>query len=208
MSKYYSSSGLALVQLLALVTMAVDHLGALTILGDWSRVVGRFALPAFVVMIACNALAVSSPGRMAWRCAVLLLLSQPLWWLSVGSWDRLCILVTLLAVVLLVWSWRLRWPLLGVLVLVAFLVVSPWVEYRAWPLLLLPVILAPSWPALVLALVWPLVQYPASPLFQVAALVSLALVVILLRVPYDVPRLPRCLSRWFYPGHLLIIAPF
>lgn len=206
MSKFCDSRGLALVQWLALVTMTFDHLGALSILGDWSRLVGRAALPAFVLMIALNALSSRSPASMASRCAWLLVLAQPVWWLSVGVWGRLCILVTLLVVVLLVWSWRLRWPFLGALVLAAFLLVSPWVEYGALPLLLVPLVLVPSLSALLLALVWPVLQYLGVPVLQVSALVGLLLVLVLLRFPFDVPRAPRWVSRWFYPGHLVVLS--
>lgn len=197
---------MALVQWFALVTMLIDHLGVVGILGDWSRLVGRAALPAFVLMVAWNALYVSSPRVMLLRCLGLLLLSQPLWWLSVGSWDRLCILVTLSAVVVLVWCWRQRLPLEGAVVLLLFLLVSPWVEYGALPLLLLPLVLRPSLLTLFLALSWPLLQYLGAPLFQVAALLSLVLLLVLLRFPFDVPRSPRWLSRWFYPGHLAVLA--
>lgn len=204
-----SVTGLALLQWLAVISMLVDHLGVVSILGDWSRIAGRFALPAFVVMVACNALSTASPGRMASRCAVLLLVSQPLWWLSVGTWDLLCILVTLLAVILMVWAFRVPGPLgflSFLLVTFVFTAVSPWVEYSFWPLLLVPVVIWPSFPMLLLALVWPFFQYLGQPLFQASALFSLLVVLYLVRFPFNVPRLPRMLSRYFYPLHLGLIG--
>ena len=197
---------LALVQPLALSSMLIDHLGAVSILADWSRVVGRAALPAFVVMLALNALATLDPRRLWLRVLLLLMLSQPLWWLSVGSWHQLCIMLTLLAVVSLVWCYRRSLVLEGVIILGAFLLVSPWVEYGPWPLLLVPICLTRSLPALALALVWPLVQYPDSPAFQASAFAALALVWLSLRVPFDVPRLPRLVTRWFYPAHLFLLS--
>lgn len=196
---------MALVQWLALASMLVDHLGAVGALGEWSRLIGRFAMPAFVVMIALNALVAPDPAALVRRLLLLLLLSQPVWWLTVGAWDRLCILVTLLAVVLLVWAWRARRLDLLALVAGVFLILSPWVEFGAWPLLLVPLVVVPGLPALLLALVWPLVQYPV-PVLQVASLFVLLALVVLVRFPFNVPRAPRWLSRWFYPGHLAALA--
>lgn len=183
--------------------MLVDHLGAMSFLGEWSRFVGRFALPAFVVMIAYHAAISARPDLLARRVLLLLLLSQPFWWLSVGFPYRLCILATLLAVVLLVSAWRSRRYVLLSLVLLLFLCASPWIEYGPFPLLLVPLVLVP-W-GILPALVWPLVQYSPGPLLVAAAL-SLVLLVLLLRVPFNVPRAPRWFTRWFYPVHLAILS--
>lgn len=197
-------ASVAAIQIAAIVTMMVDHLGALSILGDWSRLVGRFALPAFVVMVAYNASMTTKPGSMAWRCLLLFALSQPFWWLSVGTWYRLNIMVTLLVVVLLVWAWRLRWPLLALVVITLFALVAPWVEYGAWPLLLVPLGIFGPLGALP-ALFWPLVQY-GQWLYALPALVSVVVLVALVYVDIQLPRFPRWLTRWFYPGHLFVLS--
>lgn len=194
----------ALVQPLALLSMLIDHLGAVGLLGDWSRLLGRFALPAFVVMLACNAMATSDPARLAWRVAVLALVSQPFYTLVLA--PRLSIMVPLLLVVLLVWAYRLRcWDALA-LVLGFCAVLSPWYSYGLPLLLLVPVCLVPGPAAAFLALSWPLIQYPAQPVVALFALASLLLILVLVRFPFDVPRLPRLVTRWFYPAHLAVLS--
>lgn len=208
---HFRCTSVALVQWLALVTMLIDHLGAIGLLGDWSRYVGRFAIPAFVLMIAYNALNAAAPGRMAFRCCVLLLLSQPAYALALGHWDHANFLAILLTVVLLCWFWRDPSPLgyLGfMLTLLTAFVFSPWIGGGVLSLLLVPLVLIPSPVTLLLALFWPVLQYWGLPFVQLAALVSLLLVLVLLRLPFDVPRAPRWLSRWFYPGHLFVLFLF
>jgi hypothetical protein len=195
---------LALVQWLALVTMLVDHLGSVGYLGEWSRLVGRFALPAFVLMVVLNARA-ADPGLLLSRYLVLIVLSQPAWWWVTGSWDTLCILFTLCAMALAVSRWRSS-PVESLLCVLLGLGLSPWVEYGPWPWLLVPLLLAPSLVTLALALVWPFFQYPDALGLSVFVLVCLLLLLLLVRVPFNVPRLPRYATRFFYPLHLFLIG--
>jgi len=89
---------------------------------------------------------------------------------------------------------------------VPYILLSRWVEYGPLPLLLVPLVLTRSPLALVFALVWAYLQYLYSYPLMVAALVSVAIVAVLLRVRFDVPRAPRWVSRWFYPGHLALLS--
>lgn len=208
--KHREFASLALVQWLALLTMAVDHLGAVGLLGEWSRGVGRFALPAFVVMIAYNAWHTRSPSKMCTRVLFLALVSQPLWWLSVGSPGRLSIMVTLLVVVALVWSIRsAQWGVAG-FILASFVVVSPYVEYGALPLLLVPLGIVRRgelWPvAVFLAFLWAVLQYQANSFYLVFALVAVGGVSLLIFHCVGLPRSPRWLSFWFYPAHLALLS--
>lgn len=199
---------MAYIQLLALVSMLIDHLGAVDVLAPWSRTVGRFAMPAFVLMIAANAMRTARPGDMIVRLALLLGISQPLWWLVFGLRPMLCILASLLLIAAMVvaWRYRARYGLTALLSLLGlFLAVSPWLEFGPWPLLLVPLAVRPGLPAFALALVWPVVQYVGQPHLQIAALVVLAVLVLLVRFPVDVPRLPRWATRGFYPAHLALL---
>lgn len=201
-----------LVKWLAIATMVVDHVGAV-LLPDVLvlRVVGRFAYPAFVGLIAFN---VGVRGVSAVRylkpMAVFAMVSQVPYWLA--GFSGLNIFVTLGAG-LLVWAivrgelpaW---WG--------AALVVLPWAQYGPLGVAGVTVAVAGThWRSVLLlagsgalllaaqgSAVWAVatVAVVVADVALVAAAVALAG-----RVP-AIPRGPKWVFYGFYPVHLLVLV--
>lgn len=202
----------ALVKWLAILTMVVDHVGAI-LLPELLvlRVIGRFAFPAFVGLLAVNiGWREVPPVRYLRPMAALAAISQVPFMLA--RFDGLNIFVTLGLGVLLwavlrgqVSAW---WALL--------LVLAPWAQYG--PAGVLAVTLAivavasKSWPigaaaGLLLLLAQGTVAWAiatAGVLVADATLIA-AVIVAVGGVP-AVPRGPRALFYGFYPAHLMLLV--
>lgn len=199
------------VKWLAVASMVLDHVGAIVFPEVvWLRVVGRFAFPAFVALIAFN---VGVRGVSAVRylkpMAVFAVLSQVPYWLA--GFSGLNIFVTLGAG-LLVWAivrgelpawWGaavvlVPWAQYGPLGVAAVAVAVAGVHWRsAW-------VLAGSG-ALLLAAQGSMSWAMATAAVVVADVGLLAGVVALAgRVP-AVPRGPKWVFYGFYPAHLLVL---
>lgn len=200
--------GFSFLQPLALVLMLVDHLALWVFPGEVASLLrdtlGRGAMPAFAAMVAWHAWSVVDPWRYARRCFLVAILAEPWFVLLHGVlWGN--IVFTFASALLVVACWRTapRWLPLAVLLALA---VAPWVEYGLPGLFLVVGFLVASrhpvgW---LLVLVWPFLQY-VEPLPLLASYVWLALIATLWHLPMALPRLPRWLTRGFYPAHLAVI---
>ncbi|RTQ97571.1 TraX family protein [Halomonas nitroreducens] len=197
---------LPIIQGLAITTMAVDHGSLWLVSGDIPALlrvtVGRLALPMFCFMIAWHALHTTDARRYADRILVIALLAQlPFMALRGEALGNIC--VTLAAAAYLVAYHRHRDPVALVLGS-ALSLATLQVEYGPLALgLILAFLGAIRWPPLWLVplIGWPLAQYGPS----ISALsAALGVLVVLALVSTHLPpmRLPRWLTRWFYPAHL------
>ncbi|RTR00842.1 TraX family protein [Halomonas nitroreducens] len=197
---------LPVVQGLAITTMAVDHASVWLVSGDIPALlrvtVGRLALPMFCFMIAWHALHTADARRYADRILLIALLAQlPFMALRGEVLGNIC--VTLAAAAYLVAYHRHRDPL-ALMLGAALSLATLQVEYGPLALLLvLSFTLAIRQPLtwLLPLLVWPVAQYGPS-LSAASAFVGVLLVLALVSTHLPPMRLPRWLTRWFYPAHL------
>ncbi len=197
---------LPVVQGLAITTMAVDHASLWLVSGDIPALlrvtVGRLALPMFCFMIAWHALHTADARRYADRILVIALLAQlPFMALRGEVLGNICF--TLAATAYLVAAVRHRDPAALVLGRVLSLATLQ-VEYGPLALgLIFAFLAAIRWPPLWLVplLVWPVTQYGPS-ISALSAFVGVLLVLALVSTHLPPMRLPRWLTRWFYPAHL------
>jgi hypothetical protein len=99
-------------KLLAIVTMTVDHIGAILLPQvTWLRIIGRIAFPIFAYQLAAGYVHTHSLPSYARRLAVWGLIAQPVYMLAFGvrPWT-LNIFATLLLGLLAIWGWdQHRW---------------------------------------------------------------------------------------------------
>ncbi|MGQ0333097.1 TraX family protein [Halomonas elongata] len=206
MTAHHVPSWLAPVQGLAIVSMVLDHFAAWWwsgLFADLTRVtLGRFALPMFCLMIAYHALNTDTPRRYTRRILAIALLAQlPFMALTQQPLGNICF--TLAAGTALITAYRHQsgWDLLlgNVLALLSFRV-----EYGPVALgLILAFAVALRHPRawVLILVVWPLAQYGLS-LTTLSAIAAIVLLIALVTTSWSTPRLPRWLTRWFYPLHL------
>lgn len=197
---------------LAMVTMLVDHVGALLVPeAVWLRVVGRVAWPLFALLVAVNLGARGVPvRRYLSRLAVWAVPSQAVFLLA--GWPELNILVTL-ALGVTLWG-VLRGELSGWW-LVA-LVLAPFVQYGPFGVVAVPLLAAAvmlrRWQLASLGLLALLLSqgsffwaFAAALAVACAGVVTWALWERWLR-SVTVPRVPRLWGYGFYPMHLLLLV--
>ncbi|MCH4564356.1 conjugal transfer protein TraX [Halomonas sp. EGI 63088] len=195
-----------LVQLLAIGTMALDHIAYWLITGPWPDLLrltlGRIALPMFAFLIAWHALHTADPRRYANRILLIALVAQlPYLALRGELLGNICF--TLAAAAYLVTAYR-QHDLTALATGLALTGLTPWISYGPAALLLVMLlVLAIRHPLawLLPLLVWPPIQYGLS-IPALSAAGAVALLIILTTTPIAVPSLPRYLTRWFYPAHL------
>lgn len=204
----------ALVKWLAILTMVIDHVGAvllpeLLVL----RVIGRFAFPAFAGLVAVNiGWRQVPPVRYLRPMAVWAVASQVPFMLA--GFDGLNIFVTLGLGVLL---WAVSRGQVSAWWVVLF-VLAPWAQYG--PAGVLAVTLAivavasKSWPiggvagALLLLAQGTVAWAVATAGVLVADATLIAAVIVATGGVPAVPRGPRMLFYGFYPAHLLVLLGF
>ncbi|ATJ81223.1 TraX family protein [Halomonas beimenensis] len=197
---------LPLVQGLAIASMALDHVSLWLVSGDTPSILrvtlGRLALPMFCFMVAWHALHSTHARRYADRILLIALAAQlPFMALHGQPLGNICF--TLAAAAYLAAYHRHRDPV--ALVVGVLLAGFTWLnEYGPLALFLVLAFMgAIRWPLawLVPLIWWPLAQYGLSVSALSAALgVLLLLALVTTRLPPM--RLPRALTRWFYPLHL------
>lgn len=206
MTQPHSPSWLAPVQGLAILTMTLDHLAVWWWNGPWADLtratLGRFALPLFCLMIAYHALHTQASRRYTRRILVIALLAQlPFMALTQQPLGNICFTLAAGAALIAAYRHRQRRDLL---LGAALALLSVQVEYGPVALgLILALAVAQRHPrAWVLILViWPIAQYGLS-LTTLSAIAAIALMIALVTTSWSTPRLPRWLTRWFYPLHL------
>ncbi|ATJ83701.1 TraX family protein [Halomonas beimenensis] len=197
---------LPLVQGLAIASMAVDHASLWLVSGDIPEILrhtlGRLALPMFCFMVAWHALHSTHARRYADRILGIAILAQwPFMAMHGQPLGNICF--TLAAGAYLAAYHRHRDPVAlvaGVLLAgftwlneygpLAFFLVLAFMAAIRWPL---------AW--LVPLLTWPVLQYGPS-LSAVSAFLGVLLLLALVTTHLPPMRLPRPLTRWFYPLHL------
>ncbi|XKE45842.1 conjugal transfer protein TraX [Halomonas organivorans] len=200
---------LPVVQGIAITTMAVDHVSLWLVSGDIPALLrvtmGRLALPMFCFMVAWHALHSTNARRYADRILFIALAAQlPFLVLRGEVLGNICF--TLAAAAYLAAYHRHRDPV--ALVAGVLLAGFTWLnEYGPLALgLVLAFMAAIRWPLawLVPLLAWPVLQYGPS-LSAVSAFLGVALLLALVTTRLPPLRLPRPLTRWFYPAHLWLI---
>lgn len=202
----------ALVKWLAILTMVIDHVGAILLPEVLVlRVIGRFAFPAFVVLVAVNVgWRQVPPVRYLRPMAVWAAISQLPF--ALAGFGGLNIFVTLGLGVLL---WAVSrgqvsvwWALL--------LVLAPWAQYGPAGVLAVTVaigaVASSSWPigaavGLLLLLAQGTVAWAVATVGVLVADATLIVAVIAATggVP-AIPRGPRLLAYAFYPAHLMLLV--
>ncbi|MGI6687505.1 MAG: TraX family protein [Christensenellales bacterium] len=224
-----------LMQVVAIVTMVIDHVGVVFFPGvQLFRIIGRIAFPLFCWGIAMGAEKTRSFYRYALRLLLLGLIAQPFYMKALNhTWQELNVLATLLLGLLAIRGIQIRryasavWgPLLCLIIAAAFRMDYGWQGVLLIILMYLARHTAGGLAALMISfcLLWGARSSPVfydfaletgcMPLDQgVATLVSLISLQFLaiLALPLMVIRtdsgirLPKWLSYAAYPGHLLIL---
>ncbi|KGE78930.1 TraX family protein [Halomonas salina] len=197
---------LPLVQSIAIVTMAIDHVSLWLPAGDVSPILrvtlGRVALPLFCFMVAWHALHTADARRYADRILLIALLAQlPFMALHGQPLGNICFTLAAAAYLAAYHRHRDPWALL---IGAALAIATFHVEYGPLALgLILVFMLAIRRPItwIVPLIGWPLAQYGLS-LSGVSAFLGVCLLLALVSTHVPPIHLPRWLTRWFYPAHL------
>ncbi|WP_046079109.1 TraX family protein [Halomonas sp. HG01] len=197
---------LPLVQGIAIVTMAIDHVSLWLPAGDVSPILrvtlGRVALPLFCFMVAWHALHTADARRYADRILTIALLAQlPFMALHGQPLGNICFTLAAAAYLAAYYRHRDPWALM---IGAALAIATFHVEYGPLALgLILAFMLAIRHPItwLVPLIGWPLAQYGLS-LSGVSAFLGVCLLLALVSTHVPPIHLPRWLTRWFYPAHL------
>ena len=81
--KVERNSDTSLLKLIAVITMLIDHLGAVIFPGHyWMRMIGRMALPIYAYCIAAGCVYTKNHARYAARIALAAMISQPIYAVS------------------------------------------------------------------------------------------------------------------------------
>jgi hypothetical protein len=191
---------------LAIVSMVVDHVGALLIPELLVlRVVGRLAFPLFALLVGLNLARGVHPSRYVWMMAAFAVVSQVPYYLAFGGELHLNIFVTLLAGVVIVGCWRSQLPAGWVFVL-PFTIVS---DYGIFGALLIPAFAFAFHRARLVEFAVPftfLGVAQGSLAFGLFAQVVFVVFLVLLPFLGRLPRVPSPVFWWFYPVHLLGFA--
>lgn len=202
---------LCLVQPLAIGLMLLDHVCLFLLSGPWADLLrvtlGRGALPMFAAMIAWHALVTSDAPVYLRRVLLIAVLAQlPYALLLDNGLGNICWTFSAAIAVVHLVRCRSLWCFPALIAAIWF---SYLVEYGVTGLfLVLSLVVAFRYPVawLLPLLVWPFWQYLGAPFAMVSAFLSVLLIVSLVGVVVSVPRLPRPVTRWFYPVHFLFIA--
>lgn len=100
----------SLLKILALVSMIIDHMGAMIFVGrEEFRIVGRLAFPLYAWCMVVGCVKTRSMPRYILRTFLLALVCQPLYMLALGHrWQDLSILFLLTLALLAIWSIQSR----------------------------------------------------------------------------------------------------
>ena len=210
-----SSRQQELLRWLALLTMVIDHVGAIFLTGETAQVfrsIGRIAWPLFAFLLAYNvAVRRVDPERYLKPLALFTLIAQLPHWLAFSSnWVSIMGTLLLGALSLYVLERRNWNEAGGLMILAGVLLLSPFVEYGTegvlliagcWWLLRTPTVFSLIAVIAMLAAV----NYPSAT--WPYALLAVPVVVVVASLPRRIglPRSGR-LPWLFYPLHLLVLA--
>jgi hypothetical protein len=201
-------------QWLAMLTMLIDHIGAV-----WFpeqsvlRIIGRLAFPLYAYAIVIGYFRTSNLNRYLLRMAGLAALSQIPYMLAFQTWEvnAIATLFVCLLMLSLLDRYRHNRPLLALLVAAAFVLLEliPF-DYGAYALLLVLIYRYAGsnnivWLHLVLNIVMVLAKGWVIQLFSLFASILIVYLPVLLRT-MDRLHVPRVVWRSFYPLHLALIA--
>lgn len=201
-------------QWLAMLTMLIDHIGAVWFPQDSTlRIIGRLAFPLYAYAIVIGYFRTRNLNRYLTRMAVLAGLSQIPYMLAFQTWEvnAIATLFVCLLMLTLLDRYKQNRPLLAVLAAAAvvLLEIIPF-DYGAYALLLVFIYryASPSsvvWLHLVLNIAMVLAKGWLIQLFSLFASILLIYLPVLLRA-MDRLQVPRFVWRSFYPLHLALIA--
>ncbi len=210
-----SSRQQELLRWLALLTMVIDHVGAIFLTGETAqafRSIGRIAWPLFAFLLAYNvAVRRVDPQRYLRPLALFTLIAQVPHWLAFSS-NWVSIMGTLLLGALTLYVLERRsWNEVGGLMLLAgVLLLSPFVEYGTEGVLLIAacwwLLRTPNLFSLITAIaLLAAVNYPSATWPYALLAIPVVLVVASLPGRIGLPRSGR-LPWLFYPLHLLALV--
>ncbi|MFE4711775.1 TraX family protein [Paenibacillus sp. NPDC056722] len=200
-------------QILAMVTMLIDHIGAIFFPGEMTwRYIGRIAFPIYCYALVQGHIHTSSRSKYVLRLLFIALLAQIPYNLALnpGGWN--VVFTLLLSVLVLVVLDKLPSPWLGVPVVAAAVLLMEYypLDYNAYGLLLVLIFRYTRSHGLVLAHLALNIFY----LFYYGWLIQMASLVPTLAIVYAPAiwttlqrrRVPRWVWWSFYPVHLAVLA--
>lgn len=200
-------------KLLALVAMTVDHVNVVVFMRSQEplMLIGRIAFPTFVFAAAFGALRTRAPRRYLMRLCACALLSQPVFYWSVGiDWWYLNTVFTLLSGVAAVLLWRYGRLWLAPLALLPALFADYGIPGAAAVLAAAMMLSSPApvkiTGAGLYALLCPLLWPAANQLLVALPSSALALLLWSETAGGIRPSGPRYLFYVYYPLHLAILA--
>ena len=203
---------------LAIISMSVDHINQVTFMGNLSMLsyLGRLAFPLFAFLIAFNiARRDVAVKRYVWPLLIFGVTSQPIF---AWAFDRTyfnIFFTLLLGVLYLSVMQRLRKRMphvpsaaLHVVAVILFALPSAYVSYPLFGAFLIPLLVAflraPSFIAVALLSFYLMLTNMLTPM-SIYALLIVPAILIVSRIPFELPRSSKWLFYSFYPLHLVAL---
>jgi hypothetical protein len=197
-----------MLELLAMVTMLIDHIGVVFYPEEFTfRVIGRISFPIYIYLAVQGYRKTSNIRKYFFRLIILAGLSQIPYLFTLGN-NNLNVIFTLLTTILILWSIdnikKYKWL---ILVIVVGVLLLPYMDYGIYGVVLAFIYrFTQNYYTLLFHIVMSIICIYLQPVSFIQLFSILGTIILIRKAELPEFHINRRIYRYFYPAHLIILG--